>query len=257
MVLWRLLTAAGHLQAQQALAGALTHPDYARQTRVRAMLYASDFTYPEDELVGVLWDVYRNPQNATNNEMLAATLKNMSLLAIGALGSPEKLNGQLRTQVSAELSRNLSTVREPSQRELTLQAIGNAADPGLLPDVKPYFTDTSPEVRSAAYRAVRRMDDPEAFRLFSSAFEKERSPEVRASALETLQTMNATAESADWARTELTRDSDPEEQVLLVGFLGRSSGRYPQNKEALRALLRTNPSLQVKRKIYEFVVPEP
>jgi len=58
LILWRLLTEAGHAEAQQAVLDAITNPERSDLSHIRALGYIHDFDYPETFLMDQLWEYY-------------------------------------------------------------------------------------------------------------------------------------------------------------------------------------------------------
>ena len=254
LTLWRLLAKAGTPDAQNAVMAAAQNPDNREATRIRALAYVSDFAYPTDDLVGHLWNEYQR-QPPGNTGELGSEVRTMSLFALGILGHDDKLNDAVKPLIRERLVSSLNNAANPWDRAMALRAIGNYGNADVLDDVAPFLTDPNPDVRSAAYWSLRRVDDSAAAEMLMTAFDEEGDANVRSTALRTLTQMVPTAGGMEWAKWELTAVTDSAEQIALAQYLGNALPKYPQNAIALRQLLETNPPTAVKRAIYAYIAP--
>lgn len=253
LVLWRLLTEAGHSEAQQALMGALTDPNRGHVTHMRALAYAHDFEYPEPDTVQGLWRFYQ--AQGTARDKTSREFKTMSLYALGTLGSADKLNEAVKTDIARMLADSLKNSSDPLDQALALGAIGNYGDANLLETIQPYFQAEQPQVRAAAFESLRRMQDPRAVETLTRHYAHETSANVRAIAAKTLSKMPISHESIAWAGKTLLQSNASKAQIPLVELLGKTLETYPENEARLRALLQKNPDNRVKREIYQYITP--
>ena len=257
LLLWRLVTEAGTPEAQRAVATALLDPAWGRRSHVRALLYAVDFENPGRELVDALWSLYRDPTR-NGDRADPGMARNMSLLAIGGVGSREHQNAETRDAVAASLVENLRTSKEDrTEVALTLKAIGNSGNDALLGDVRPYLSAEDEKVRAAACDSLRLMENPEARKLLMSSAERDPAPLVREEALQVIRGNPVDAPTATWARDQVARIPSIREQVLAIEILGKSLPDFPGNEAALRALLAGNPDPLAKETIYRYIAPSP
>ena len=269
LILWRLLTEAGHIEAQQAVTQVLSDPRFQPITRYRALLYVSDFENPQTATAEALWHFYQETtaaqqaQNLLNLEIdpdlaqQSAGWRNMSLLAYGALGNTNKENADTRAAVTTQLQTYLhDTQNTADAQSVALQAIGNTANPALLKDVVPYLSATDEAVRISGYQALRQMPSADAALALTRQYASEASPKVRVKALETLADMPTTGQALNWARQNLPRVEEARGQAVLVNLLGSTLQTYPENAAALRQLLEKSQDNQVKMRIYRYLTPQ-
>ncbi len=255
LTLWRLVVEAGSPAAQRAILEAATDPTYHHGSHVRAMLYAIDFQNPQPFLVEGMMTLHRDPSAVSRGDTLGAA-RNMSLLAVGSLGSREKLDEETRAAAARALIENLAlSARDPAEAALTLKSIGNTGNDALLETVQPAFNSPDERVRAAAFEALRRMEAPAAQDRLLAAYRDEASLPVREAGLRALAEMPLTPATLAWAREAVLAARSLSETVLLVELLGRSLRANPENAEALRALLATNPPVSVKETVYKFITP--
>ena len=253
LALWRLLTEAGHAEAQQALVGALMDANRSRVTHMRALAYLSDFEFPESSTTQALWGFYQGLEMA--QDKISQEYRTMSLFALGSLANADKLNQSVKPEISKILIDNLHNATQPHDQEVTLGAIGNYGGAEVLDEIQPYFTLDDEKVRIAAYGALRHIEDPQAVSMLTTHYPDEESPAVRARAARTLSQMKPTAEGVAWASSTLLKIDAVKEQLPLVEVLGKSLDQFPTNESGLRALLKQNPDNRVKREIYKYIVP--
>ncbi len=255
LTLWRLITAAGHNEAQQAVIAAATDEKFSDLTHIRALAYIHDFEYPDPLLLDQLQGLYNQIEPDATDE-IDAQRRVMSLYAIGGLGSAEKLNEDLKPEVGQLLTSALATASGPEETIAILAALGNYGGSETVDDITPYLEAFRPEVRAGAYDALRNMETPEAVVLLTQNFQTETNTAVRVQALRTLTSMPVSEEGVTWARSEVLAASHQKEQEALVKLLGETLPDYPENEAALRSLLKENPSNRIKRAIYQYVAPE-
>jgi hypothetical protein len=251
LVLWRLITEAGHAEAQQAVIDTLIDPNRSPLTKMRALAYLHNFEYPESSTVETLWQ-FTNKLDLKNDR----EYRTMGLYALGSLGNDEKYNEAIKPEIGKILVNNLESTDDPREQAVTLGALGNYGNEEVLEAVEPYFTVENEKVRAAAYGSLRHIDDPQAVEILTTHYAKEKSPAVRVAAAKTLSKMTPSEAGITWAgQTVLTTDA-PKEQIPLVEVLGKTLETYPDNEAHLRALLKKNPDNKVKREVYKYIVPK-
>jgi len=254
LILWRLITEAGHTEAQNSIADAITNPNLSELTQWRAIAYSHSFENPEPFLADTLWDFYEGMD--TPKDRRERDMKTSSLFAIGSMASDDKLNRETKAKVSRLLSDHLKNTPSPGEQIVTLSAIGNYGGEELIDDIEPFFGALNEKVRAAAFNALRRMDNPEAVKTLARHYETETSPNVRLTAAATISRMPATSEGVAWAGKTVLKTDAPKEQEFLARVVGKNLKEYPENEETLRELLKKNPDNKVKREIYKYVVPK-
>ncbi len=253
--LWRFMTQAGHLEAQQALAQAALNADNEEITRIRAVIYSHDFSDPQPILSESLWQLYESLQGSTERRDIE--LQNMSIYAVGAVAYQDRLSTEQSSAVGQQLLEALGQADDDHQTIELLQSLSNYGGEEILPTISPYLKNQNPNVRAAAYDSLRRIDNPEASETLISHYEQEASTQVQRSALFYLEKMPATDTAMQWAQTELPRIADPDNQSMMVKVLGKHVKDYPDNETALRELANSNPGNAVKKEIYRHIQPRP
>lgn len=255
LILWRLITQAGHKDAQMAVLSAISNKEYSDLTHIRAMAYVHSFEYPEDFLYKGLWNFYHgiDPFNHTEREK---ELQTMALYAIGVLGSDEKQNEDIKPDIGQTLLENLDKAGDPNLQVIHLEAIGNYGRPDIIGSLEPYFSSDNEKVRMAAFHSLRRMKDPVAVDTLSKFYEKESSQKVRTVALKILAKMPPTQESITLARSEIMTAQEKEGQEALATVLGQNLKDYPDSEKTLRTFLKKDPPNRVKKTVYRFIKPQ-
>jgi len=252
LILWRLLTEAGHTEAQQAVGGVLTDPNRSHLSKMRALAYLHDFEYPEASTVDTLWQFTEGLDLKKDREY-----RTMGLYALGSLGSNDKYNDAVKPEIGKMLVENLTNSDDPQEQAVTLGALGNYGGEEVLNAVEPYFTAENERVRAAAYGSLRHIEDSRAVETLTTHYASEKSPAVRAVAAKTLSKMTPSEAGITWAGQTVLTSSAPKEQIPLVEVLGKTLEDYPNNENTLRALLKKNPDNKVKREVYKYIVPTP
>ena len=202
-----------------------------------------------------MWRLYHGlgGSDDPNDQTLRAT----ALLAIGAVGGKmADQNLDYGRQVGEQLAGALTSSSDDNEKVGVLNAISNYGGTELIPYIEPQFRSENEEVRSRAYFALRRMDEPEAARLLMDHYETESSAKVKQAALKTLAAMPARPDNVNWGRNELSQTVDDDSRILLTSYLGQTMKDFPENEKSLRALLETNPPFAVKRQIYRYIAPQ-
>lgn len=247
------LVQAGHKEAQQALVDAATNPRNNADLRTAALMHMHQIETPQKFVSEELWDRHR--MLSGSNDRLDVEQRNMSLFVLGSLGDKDKLNPELSNEIATELSDYLKQSGDRSDQIIALEAMGNHGGEQLLDAIEPIFASDDVEMRATAYFAMRRMDTPEAAQTLINNYEKENVQPVKTAAMESLAQMPPSDSTMTWARNELLQPLDPSSQKALVAYLGHNLVNYPQNEQALRALLQTGPTMDVKRAVYAFISP--
>ncbi len=252
LTLWRLNAKAGHKEAQKAQMDAALNPASSRKTRMNALAHL-DFENPEPFVVEQALKLRRSSLNATDRS--ERELGSMALLSLGALGDPSHPNQAMNDTIARKLVGYLDTAKAPADTVTTLQAIGNSGNTATLDAVKPYLKSSDESIRVSAIDAVRRMDSPQAAGVAVQSFEQNMDTTTRAAALRSLSTMPASVETMAWGRTALSSSMAEENLAQLAAWLGSEAKSYPENAAALRQLLHTTTSFEVKKAILKYISP--
>ncbi len=120
LIMWRLITEAGHTEAQNAIADAVTNPDYSDLTQWRSIAYSNSFENPEPFLADTMWDFYQGIETARGRRE-----RDMKISGIYSLGSMGSNNRETKEKVSRLLSDHLKNTPSPGEQIVTLTAVGN------------------------------------------------------------------------------------------------------------------------------------
>ncbi len=255
LILWRLITEAGHTEAQQAIVDVIVNPEMSNLTHIRGLAYVHDFENPQEFVADAIWAFYKGTDPGTEDQD-EQELRTMSLYAFGSLGSDDKINEAVKPEISERLVESLYNAGEPREQSVTLAAIGNYGGEEVIDAIEPYFSSEDENVRASAYDALRRMRDPKAAETLARHYETEASHEVRIAALRTLKAMPPVPEGVNWASRTVLVTEEPREQELLVNVVGENLRDHPENEKTLRELLKKEPTNRVKREIYKYIVPK-
>lgn len=254
LIFWRLLTKAGHPEAQEAVVRAIADSSQAEVTRIRALTAIHNFEYPQPFLVDDLYRHYQKGGSAMAGAQTEQT-QGMVLLAIGSLGYGEKLNEETQAKVGKLLVDHLGTTKTIAKQVEALMAIGNYGGKEMVPKIEPFLSSADPLVRATAFTSMRRMDDPGVMHTLIKHYEQETDTRVRAAALKTLAEFTPTPEGEKWVNRNALTERPSEEQALMVGILGKNRQKNPENGQTLKKMLQNNPDNRVKREIYKYIVP--
>lgn len=250
--LWRLLTEAGHPEAQRALATALSPQDQGI-VRYRAVAYAHSFENPQPFLADELWKAHEQIPDTSDQEN--AELKAMTLYAIGTLGNPEKLNDATRAKTSRELSGYLNKVKSSHLKTAALSAIGNHGGNELLTSLKPYFNSKDLNLKLTAVEATRHMTSPTVRNYLHDRFESETNPRVKARIVFVLSKMPYRESDIAWVDQVIGNHGGKIVELAFATLLGKGAEESDRGKELLRKLAKTTKYKEVKTEIYKHIAP--
>lgn len=249
-VLWRLLAHAGTPEAEAALLDAAVQPAHAARTRRQAIGHLGEVVTARPAMVAGLLAVY----DAAGAGPEEAGLREMALLAAGALGHPGVADAALGQAVARALDERLARSADPAARLAVLEAMGNAGEP-CLPALRAALADPDPGQRAAAVGGFRRMEGPEARRILRDHVDEEADPAVRARAVEVLRRLAVAREQVTWAAALAAHEADPRVLLALVDLLGASPGGAPAARAALQELRRTATDSAVRNRILRYLPP--
>jgi len=247
------LSAAGHVEAQHALADALG-PGFSARTHTQALYAVVDVESPETFLLDAVWS-YRSSLRVTDAGI--AVELSLATNAYGALGDARKGNPEVTARVLSTLSVAMRSATDVRARKLVLDALSNVGDFGAVaPMVAPFFSSRDELLREAAFETFRRMDGDRAFAAFAARYAAETSARVREAAARTALEMSDSPARNAWAVREAAATTKPETLSVLVQIMGRGLAAHPENEAALRDVLKTNHDRKVRRDVYAFVAPK-
>ncbi len=255
LIFWRLITEAGHTEAQQAVIEAALNAEYSNLTHIRALAYIHDFENPEPFMADALWSFIKSIDPETEDKQ-EQELKTISLYSFGSMGNDEKLNLETKEKVSRLLTDHLENAKSHKEQVVGLNAVGNCGGEDMLDNVEPFFGSENPGVRAAAFNALRNMESPSVLETLVSHYETETVPEVREAALKTLSQMPPTSKSVNWVNKTALKTEAPTEQGYLAQVLGKTMKDHPDNESTLREMLGKNPENSVKKEIYKYIAPK-
>jgi hypothetical protein len=247
------LGAAGHREAQLAMADVIRSGSYRPESRDMAARGALSVVMPEPELADAVWN-YR--------EALAQVVDHdpghLSLITntYGALGGIEHASPAMSRAVTNKLASRLTSTADKAEKVRMLTALANVGDLDLtLPKVDAYLRHSDPDLRGAALRVFQKSSDDRAFARFAALTESEADPDVRREAVSIAQNMPSTRALHGWARTRVLQEADLVSRGRLVGLLGEGIPAHPENQAILRAMLATETERDVRKTLYRYVSP--
>ena len=252
--LWFYLARADTHESRQALVQGMG-PDYEYITRWRSTQHLFDVENPEPFMTTETWKTFKRLQTEPAPKVQDLELKNMTVLAYGALGGA--LEESERARIRVNLEQELRVTQDPREVSVLLSAVSNLSDENTLSIIRPYLSASETRVRISAFESMRNLSGEETLQTFQQYYYQEQDPVVRTRALEALERMPQTEQSIQWAREELQRVEAPKQQVALVQVLAKDLKTYPENEESLRLLLATKMlSNETKRAIYRHIPPQ-
>lgn len=251
--LWMIVAKAGYPEAQQALWNAIADAGNSDRQRTLAMANVGQIEYPEPQLVDQVWDLYKGTTSA--GEGVEKDLKAMSIMALGLLGERDKLNEEIKPVIEERLVEALQGARTAWDEQMALRGIGNSGNADALDAVEPFFHSENPNVRAAAFRALRKMDDPRAQMVLIEQYEQESATSVRLAALDALGRMPLVQPALDWARAQALSAGNERERIALVNVLGKTLPMHRTNEVALREILASDAPTSVRQAVFRYVKP--
>lgn len=222
--------------AEKALGTALADRGMSPLNRMRAASALSDIPKPSLQTARTLIDQSRQPaSNVEEREVSGA-----ALLALGAL-SHRVLASQpaVVEAVRGDLTERLRSASASTERNLALDAIGNAGDKALADAVREYGKDADPGVRAHAAQAFRRMELGTSEPVLADWLSREEEPQVRRSIASALNEKLHDDQRAPSPATvqaavaRLAKESDAPSRAVLIELLGRAAATEPAAKQAL------------------------
>lgn len=222
--------------AEKALGAAMADRGMSPMNRMRAASALSDIPKPTLQTARALIEQSRQPAaNVEEREVSGA-----ALLALGAL-SHRVLSSQpaVAEVVRGDLTERLRSASAPAERNLALDAIGNAGDKALAETVREYGKDADPVVRVHAAQAFRRMELDTSEPVLADWLSREEEPQVRRSIASALNEKLHEDQRAPSAATvqaavaRLAQEGDAPSRAGLIELLGRAAATESAAKQAL------------------------
>jgi len=209
--------------------------------------------YPEATLVDQVWGMYNGTSSAADG--VSKDLKAMSIMALGLLGSGDRLNDDVKPVIGQRLVEALQGASTSWDEQMALRGIGNYGNADLLDAVAPFFHSDDANVRAAAFSALRKMDEPRAQAVLIEQYQQESAGGVRLAGLDALQRMPLAPPTLDWVREQALSTTDEREQIALVNVLGKTLPADRGNEVTLRQILATNAPVGVRKAVFRYVKP--
>jgi hypothetical protein len=249
---YAVLAAAGHTEAQQALADTLGDTSAAPLTQQKVLDAMLSIELPERFIPGAIWSFReRLPQTGpTRDPVVLSIVTNV----YGSVGNVDRSMPENTKEVVGNLARLLQS-SNTEDKALALVALGNIGDPSLtLPLAERYLTSSNDELRVRAFDAFVQAKAPAHFARYAAAVAAERVPWVRRDATAIAMRMPDSPERNQWA-AELARTSgDSIIQMRCVHILGRAMAAYPENRKLLEGLLEKVGERDVRKAIYSYTL---
>ncbi|NQY87456.1 MAG: hypothetical protein HRT51_06820 [Colwellia sp.] len=256
--LWALLAKVGHKEAQTAYIYALTNPDFEQIIQYRAIAHIRFFEQPSAEFIDNLWQVQANLYQAVSGNVQGnKTLASATLFAIGTLTTSKQIDENIKQNILSTLEEKLQNENDDSKTSALIIAAGNTHNIALLDSITPYLEADNDQLKAKAFIALARMPSEQALDSFTQAYEKLKpaSQQLQFIALDNLNKMSMTNESIKWVADKALQKNNYTETTGLIRVLGNNISTFPMAETALRELLNSQPSIEIKSEIYRYISP--
>jgi HEAT repeat protein len=214
---------AGGPDAQAALRELVDQEGLGADTRQRLVEGLSRTPDPTPETVAKLESLSHDPE-----------LGHQAKLGVGSTTYQLRGEHPTRARAGAEfLVQGLTVAATDAETVHFLQALGNAGHPAAIEAVTSYLTHENPELRAAALRALRRVEDPRADGIFARALLGDPDGNVRAAAATYLKQRTPDRTIASTIAARLRAETHLAARTQLI----RLAGSWLASSSELRAAL--------------------
>lgn len=233
------LELAGNRQCQEALGTICSEPDFPESNRLRAIVALSGVAAPTDHTVELL--TWLSGDASTGTDAATRDRGATALLALGRLGNTLQTAGSERyAAVAADLQRVAHAGADANLRATALKAIANTRDADLAPTAMRALDADAAPVRAAAAETIAVMDQRSGFERLTERLGTEKDGRVRAAIAAGMRQMSHHDEAAFTTCANLvTAERDPAARGEMARYLVDNLHRYPQGREVLERLVRT------------------
>lgn len=248
ITLVHVLERVGTAEAQEALADIMMGQDFSKESRTQAAIGLGAMEKPEDVAVKSLWSAYEERGSGKRDaDHVAAT----AVLSLGAMAknleSSERRNYRaISEEIKGRISSDLAGNPDLNTKVALLHAAGNTADEEMVRDIRSYFNDDNPRVRSAAVNSLAYMDDGTVNEILTEELDYQDNVNVRNSIVTTMYRK----EAGEDAVNKIIGLAPSEENDIVRGEMYRyllKNRDMPGVKEALKGMLEKERSAEHRK----------
>lgn len=247
-VLINVLELVGTPTAQEALVEIATNPRQNDMNRIRSVIAVSDVKLPTTQTVDSLETIY-----STRNTNISKDLSNTAILGLGRIANKDILE-------STEISRRAVTIiktglEEPNMdsetKSATIRAVANTQNESLFVRASQYLDSPDPALRKSA---ISILDSPlakDATSKLNALYNDEKEDHVRSEILRVQLERPGNTETFRSIQERFSTESNPENRVLMVEYLGRYKSLTDKSNHRLQNLLENETDPNVRMKIHQ------
>ena len=169
----------------------------------------------------------------------------------------KQIDENIKQNILSTLEEKLQNENDDSKTSALIIAAGNTHNIALLDSITPYLEADNDQLKAKAFIALARMPSEQALDSFTQAYEKLKpaSQQLQFIALDKLNKMSMTNESIKWVADKALQKNNYTETTGLIRVLGNNISTFPMAETALRELLNSQPSIEIKSEIYRYISP--
>jgi len=253
--LYLVLELAGSPQSQAALRSVIDGNGWTRTDAQRAVIALGGMAAPTTETIAALWNLSRGANANSGGSELAGT----ATLALGSLGQHLITARDDRyPSLRSDLLSGALAGADARQRVDFVHALGNTGDVSLASEIVPLLDDAEPAVRGATAQSLGRLGADLTADQLLARLNQEKVGVVRGALADALVSWTSPTPAAMASiRAEIRREREESARFAMAQILGKSLATYPENREVLQALLRSEPSERIRRQVAERLAAGP
>lgn len=233
--IFRALELSGTPEAQRALAGVMGGTARQTKQRVFAAMALGGVAEPTRETVESAFQI------AMDRVGTPPLVQNGALLSVGRMARRLSAAGAADARYAKDLLVSaVGAATKPADVAIALRAIGNTADAGLTPIVRPFLDADATTARLAALAAITVLDAPEAADVLIQRIGLEQERPLQAAVWEGLAALSTVPDHVlARVESELETETEAQARAAIVGVLTRHGQDRPESRAAMaRALSR-------------------
>jgi hypothetical protein len=219
------LEVAGTPPAQHVLTQIAADEGFGHMNQLRAVIALGGIDTPTDESIDFLWQVYHSRETSNQQD-----LSNTAILSLGIAGPKSSKKLDTLQQIKDEFAQ---ADNDKSKKKVLLLTMQNADAENFESEIFEALNDNSPNVRSAAVKALRGMHSQKALERLLQLFTVDEELSVRRRVIQTLLHLNTTEALMQRARENLFKESDNLVRKGIILYLIKYKDTYPENIKTL------------------------